>query len=239
MISIVIPTFNEQKRIEDTLTRLQKGFVVPHEIIVSDGKSQDETVRIARQYADQVVEHTGLKRQTIAQGRNVGARGSRGDFIAFMDADCRIDNPNKFFTDALRYFKEDQKLVALSARIRVFPEDETLADKIVWTCMNTGNWLLNLLGVGAAPGEFQMMRKEIFEKVGGFNEQLVATEDYDMFRRLSKLGRVQLKLSLVVYHSGRHGHVFGWPRLLWIWFINTLSYILRGKSYSKEWEAIR
>lgn len=239
MISIVIPTLNEKKIITDTLSRLKRGLTLPHEIIVSDGNSKDGTPDLAKPYADTVVVHPGPERQTIAQGRNAGARACHGDFIVFLDADCRIDNPDVFFADALRYFNDNPTVVALSARVRVFPETETLMDKIVWFFMNSGNMFLNRIGIGAAPGEFQMVRRKTFELVGGFNERLIATEDYDMFARLAKRGKVRLKPSLVVYHSGRHGHVLGWPKLLWMWFANTFSYLIRGKSYSKEWEAIR
>ena len=239
MISIIIPTLNEEKLIRETLSRLKSSMTLPHEIIISDGKSTDTTVEIARRLADNVVVYSGTPRQTIAQGRNAGARVATGDFLVFLDADCRIENPDKLFTLALESFKNDPRLVGQSAWIKVFPENETFGDNVVWTFMNYSNVLLNLVGIGGAPGEFQMIRKEAFERVSGYNEQLIATEDYDMFNRLSKIGRVRLNTALVVFHSGRHGHVLGWPKLLFLWFMNTLSYTIRGKSFSREWTVIR
>ena len=88
MISIIIPTIKEEKVIGRTLRNLKSRLTIPHEIIVTDGKSTDKTVEIARGIADKVVEYTGTTRQTIAQGRNDGAKSAQGEYIAFMDADC-------------------------------------------------------------------------------------------------------------------------------------------------------
>jgi glycosyltransferase involved in cell wall biosynthesis len=55
MISIILPTFNEEKVIESTLRTLASTLTLPHEIIVSDGRSSDLTVQIAAKYAAVVV----------------------------------------------------------------------------------------------------------------------------------------------------------------------------------------
>ena len=80
MISIVIPTLNEEKIIETTLRSLRaySGYL---EIIVSDGRSTDRTVEIARSIADTVVVHSGPERQNISKGRNRGAEVATGDIL--------------------------------------------------------------------------------------------------------------------------------------------------------------
>ncbi len=104
MISIIIPTKNEESVIEKTLTSLKNNLSLPHEIIVTDGASTDKTVEIAKKYADKVVEHAGPERQTIAAGRNAGAAVAAGDFLAFMDADCSVTHSGEFFATALEDF---------------------------------------------------------------------------------------------------------------------------------------
>ena len=93
MISIVIPTLNEERRIGQTLQRLRDTLVGDFEIIVSDGGSKDKTADIARALADKVIVHSGLDRQTIAGGRNAGAKVAAGEYITFLDADVTIPNP--------------------------------------------------------------------------------------------------------------------------------------------------
>jgi glycosyltransferase involved in cell wall biosynthesis len=241
MISIIIPTLNEEKVIADTIQRIKSELTLPHEIIISDGKSTDGTVEIARQYADAVVAYTGDVRQTIAHGRNAGANAAQGDFFVFLDADCTIPHPDQFFARAFENFKKYPDLVALTAWLRVLPEHETFMDKLVFNGQNIFCIFMNeVLGKGLAPGgEFQMVRAETFRKLGGFNEKLVASEDIEFFRRLSALGKVKLDRQMVVMHTGRRAHKIGWPKLLTLWFLNTMWMTFLGRAFVGEWKPIR
>ena len=239
MISIVIPTRNEEKIIEQTLSSL-KRLTIPHEIIISDGHSTDNTLEIAKRYADKIINQDLNRPKTIAEGRNEGAAASTGEFIVFFDADCSIKDPNQFFTTALAYFASHPKTVALAARLKVLPEMSNWMDKIVFAGVNiTYSFFNNILGIGAASTEFMMVRKETFHNVGGFKATLVAAEDINFFYSISRLGRTHLLRSLIVYHTGRRAHKVGWPKLLWEWFTNTVSLIFFKKAASKEWTVIR
>ncbi len=240
MISIIIPTLNEEKVLKSTLLTLKKDLTISHQIIVSDGKSSDGTLAIARKYADKVVFYSENIRQTISAGRNAGAEKANGEFLVFMDADCQLENPNLFLTQALLRFQHDEKLVALIPGIKVFSKDETLSDQIFFGFLNNYFRLMNnYFSRGDAAGEFQMIRKEAYQSVGGFRNDLIAHEDSDMFYRLSKIGRTLYDPNLTVYHSGRRAHSIGWPRLLFEWFMNTTHVIFLNKSFSKVWEPIR
>jgi glycosyltransferase involved in cell wall biosynthesis len=241
MISIVIPTLTEQKIIESTLKSLKSNLTIPHEIIVSDGGSKDETVEIASKYADKIVVYSGTKRQTIAQGRNDGARVAQGEFLVFLDADCVIRDPDSFFKVAISNFERSSDLVALTALLRVLPEDETFGDKLVTNVVNSiVLFKNNVLHKGEVPGgEFQMVPRPAFDKVGGYNEELVTREDRDLFFRLSKIGRTMCDPRLTVFHTGRRAHIVGWSRLIGLLIVNTLSFHVTGKIRSKEWTPVR
>jgi glycosyltransferase involved in cell wall biosynthesis len=241
MISIIIPTLQEEKVIGSTLSRLQAFRAVPHEIIVSDGGSSDQTAAIARRFADQVIVHNDRARQTIAQGRNVGARAAQGELLVFLDADCTIENPDEFFGAALAHFVADPKLVALTAYLRVLPSEETFADKVVFSLTNLVTRIRNnVWQKGDAPGgEFQMVRRAAFDSVGGYRDELVTCEDRDLFARLAGIGRVLTDPELTVFHTGRRAHNIGWPRLILLFFVNRISFRLRGKVVSTEWKPER
>jgi glycosyltransferase involved in cell wall biosynthesis len=240
MISIIIPTLNEEKIIESTLCTLASTLTMPHEVIVSDGGSSDRTVELAKKYATAVVIFSGPGRQTIAQGRNDGARAAKGDFFVFLDADCVIPQPDAFFTRALAQFQKYPNLVALTACLRVFPKEETFVDKLMFGAANLGLRLTNnVFNRGEAFGEFQMIRKEAFTLLGGFREDLITREDADLFRRLSKSGKTMLDPQLTVLHSGRRGHQIGWPRMICTWMINTFFVRVFNRAFSKEWKPIR
>jgi len=240
MISIVYPTLNEESVIGDSLRAMRAKFTLPHELIVSDGHSTDKTVEIAKSLADIVVEHNTPERQNIAQGRNAGAKAAHGEFLVFMDADSRIPDPDAFFTRALAHFEKDPRLTALAVRLKVWPKDETFADKVIFGIMMFNLRLMNnVFHIGESPGEFQMMRKSVFDRLHGFDEHLVTREDSDMFLRLSKAGHTYYDTHLTVYHSGRRAHKLGWPHLLWVWMTNVVWVALFHRAKTKEWKVIR
>lgn len=239
MISIVIPAYNEEKVIGDMLSRLRKGLSLPHEIVVSDDKSSDRTVEIARGLADKVLIFE-KKHATIAANRNAGAKAASGELLAFMDADCSVEDPNAFFAKALERFSADPGLLGLTGIIRVTPETETFGDRVVYLFFNAvRRFKNNVSKVGEASGEFQMVRKSAFEKIGGYREDLVTREDSDLFWRLSRIGRTYCDADLVVYQTGRRSRSEGWLKLVAIWTVNSFWVMLFNRSFSKDWKPIR
>jgi len=97
----------------------------------------------------------------------------------------------------------------------------------------------NTLHKGHAPGEFQMMTRKAFDRVGGFNEKLIVAEDVEMFEKLSRIGKTLFESSLTVFQTGRRVHQVGWFRVLLSWAINAISNSFLKKSFSKEWKEIR
>ena len=238
MISIIIPTLNEEKWLPAALKRFE-AIKRPHEVIISDGKSTDRTVEIAKGAGVRVLEHTLPHRQNIAEGRNTGAKAARGNLFVFMDTDASVPQPDKFFDVVEKYLHDNPKVVAVTPRLYVQPDMATWSDKLVYAIFNRWNaFTNNVLQGGAAFGEVQIIRRSAFEKVGGYDQRLIAGEDYDLFSRLSKVGRVR-SLDITAYHSGRRVHKVGWPRLLWQWSINYWGAVFFKKSHSKEWKVIR
>jgi len=240
MISIIIPTLNEISVIEETLKRFRAAKRHRFEIIVSDGRSTDGTVEIARKYADKVIVYTGSKRQTIAMARNAGVREAHGEFLAFFDADVILLDPDNFFDEVLALFGRSTETVALTTGIRVLPEFETWSDRFFFTLINWAYFFENnILGIGAASGECQIVRHRAFDQLGGYREYLAAAEDQEFFRRLAKIGKTYYCRNLSVYHTGRRAHKIGWPKLLSLWIVNGIFVPIFGRSFNKEWREIR
>jgi succinoglycan biosynthesis protein ExoA len=98
-----VPTKNNEKNIGNCLKSLA-SLDYPkdrYEIIISDGHSSDGTVAIARGYDATVLEDNGCCR---ASGCNVGYEKSKGEFVAFTDADCMVDE--KWLKNGLKYFRD-------------------------------------------------------------------------------------------------------------------------------------
>jgi len=240
MISIIIPTLNEEKIIEKTLKNLSELTVVPHEIIVSDGRSTDKTIEIAKRYTDKVIVYEGTTRQTIGMGRNLGASIATGDLLLFLDADMYIPDINTFMPKAIEMFHKNPKMVGLSAYLKVFPEMANFGDIVVFWLSNRWFYLMNnLFNHGASYGEFQMMCTDVFRKLGGYDEKIAVAEDNEFFKRLAGAGKTHIEPSMIVFHTSRRAHKIGWPKLLFSWWINQASVALRKRSFHSEWKVIR
>lgn len=241
MLSIIIPTRNEEKIIGETLKKLRDG-ITEHafELIVADGGSTDRTIEIAHRYADVVLEFHEKERKTIAWGKNKGAQAAKGDMLLFIDADIALPQPNELLRAALARFAADPKLVGLTANLRVFPGMETFADWFFFGMVNRDHWLNNnVFQSGSASGEFQMIPKRAFDQVHGYKDYLPVAEDNDMFRRLAEIGHTRIARDLTAYHTGRRAHEVGWPRLLREWLVNYLSVRFFDRSHHKEWYEVR
>jgi len=239
MISIIIPTLNEEGEIERTLQYLKEckeNCEIDIEIIVSDGGSTDKTTLIAKKYADHVVVYEGKERQTISGGKNLGASRATGEHLLFIDADVRIPEAHTTIVKIVEEIERDETHLGATAFLMVRPEDATLTDKIIFGFMNYFSvFVNNVLNSGGAPGEFMMIRHKTFKELGGFREDLPVGEDWDLFRRMVKIGKARTYSGVTIFHSGRRAHKIGWPKLLWQWFINNVYVILFDKSAHKEW----
>lgn len=103
MISVVMPVYNEEKNIIDTLTAIFNNTVLPDEVIMADGGSSDKTVDLVKEKFPQVIIVNNPKKNA-ASGRNVGIKKAKGDIIAFTDGDCIvaqdwIENITRAFAD--------------------------------------------------------------------------------------------------------------------------------------------
>jgi len=239
-ISIIIPALNEEKLLKETLSQFSPEIKSKYkiEIIISDGGSTDNTLQIAKNYADIIVEKPIDEKQNISQGRNAGAVRASGKFFYFINADTRFYDTDLFFEQTIKAFKS-RNFAALTCKFKVFPEEEILPDKLFHTFYNNYAHLLNLIGIGMGRGECHMIPKDIFLKSGGYNESLAAGEDYDLYRRIKKLGKIKFLRSIVVYESPRRYRKFGYVSVFADWTKNSLSVFFKNKSVSKEWKAIR
>lgn len=236
--SIIIPTLNEGTVLEETLKYLKKEIKdFSYEIIISDGDSKDKTLEIAKKHGAKTICKKGGNKN-IAEGRNLGAKIAAGKYFLFIDADVQIENINEFLHQSSIIF-EQSEVAAITTKIRIFPKEERLQDKIGFASLNLLVWTLNSLGTGAALGEIQLIRKAAFEKVNGFNEKLVTSEDFDMFRRLANKGRTIYMPEFTARMSGRRFRKEGWPRAIGRFFINFVWYALFKKSFLSHWPEVR
>lgn len=192
MLSIIIPTLNEEKYLPLVLKEIKRQNISDYEIIVADAGSTDKTAEIAKKYGCKVVPG-GLP----AKGRNEGAKAAKGDIILFLDADMFSFPPN-FFNEVLNEF------VRKGLDIATCPicADGKKIDKLAFTVYNF--WTRITKDVLPHAIQVIWVRKEIHDKVGGFDEDVKFAEDCDYARRIGKIGKFgYIKTSPVLTSSRR------------------------------------
>jgi glycosyltransferase involved in cell wall biosynthesis len=240
MISVVVPALNEEKLLERMLLQFTPELVSRYdlEIIVSDGGSTDHTLALARRHARVVVENTEGTRQTIALGRNLGARKASGDVLVFLNADTLIADPERFFAAILPALAEPG-VVALTCSVRVYPDEERWSDRAFHGFYNWFFSMMNRVGMGMGRGECHIIPRTAFMAVGGYAGRIAAGEDYDMFRRLKRQGTIRFMNDVLVYESPRRYRRYGYLTVSASWFMNFLSVQFLGRSILDEWKPVR
>lgn len=242
LISIIIPTYQEEKILSSLKSIYTKEIKSEFncEVIVSDGGSTDNTVAIAKEFADKIVEHKANYRQTIAEGRNRGAEVAEGNILIFINADTYPADLRKFISSVNEWSQECMDTFgAIACYVSGFPDEINLKDKLFYFLHNSFVKILNVVKLGMGRGECQIIRRDLFYKENGYNPNIVAGEDFDLFRRISKHTKILMNSNFLVFESPRRFRKYGYLKTIWFWLINALSIMFAGKSYSKEWEAIR
>ena len=101
--------------------------------------------------------------------------------------------------------------------------------------MNGGN----LLGMGMGRGECHVMRAETFRSSGGYDAALAAGEDYELFLRLHRTGRIAFLREVTVYESPRRYRRYGYARITMLWLLNGLGVLFLKRSMVQEWTPVR
>lgn len=226
-ISVVVPAYNESAFIKSCITHLRNQTCdFPYEIIVVDNNSSDNTAQKAREEGVIVLEET---RKGVANARETGFRYAKGQIIASTDADTRVpatwlENINKRM--------EDKTVAGVMGTFLFYDRGwiwNTLA-KIITPCIMGIDWLLgkggnHFLGMNFA------VRKDIFEKSGGFTKDLQYGEDIDLGKKVKKIGKIiYVKELRVQTHSRRYQPNLAFAKYL----INFVKTSATGKPYRNE-----
>jgi len=228
-VSVIIPTYQEEKYIGNLLSRLAK-MNPSSEIIVVDGGSTDETVKIARRFTDKVYQ---INQRGIGRARNYGAYKAKGDILIFLDAD--VTPPPDLIEKVLKTFIDEK---TIGATCNTMPAQPMTSELLYFHFYNR---LLRLCAKFKphSRGEFMAVRRREFLHTNGFNENLPCQEDNDFVLRVSKLGRFVFISDLTVYETMRRIRKTGFLKVLKIWVIDYIFLILFKRTVSKTWEPVR
>ncbi len=189
LVSITITTKNEEKNIKPCLESIKQQDYPQNkiEIIVVDNHSQDRTKQIAKKYTKKVFD----KGPERSAQRNFGMlKKSKGKYLMFLDADMSL--APRVITEAVKEL-EKQPLVGLYipeivlgnsffSRLRRF--ERSFYDATVIDCV-------------------RIIKKDAFIKIAGFDSSMSGPEDWDLDKKIRKIGKVKLlnKKEAVIFHN--------------------------------------
>lgn len=201
LISIVIPALNEEKNISKCLSGILHSDYSQEkiEIIVVDNGSTDNTVVVAQKYGAKVISSPCA---TIGGLRNLGWRSSKGDYVAFLDADCIPDR--SWLPRSLEILNAVSRCVAVSGVLVIDRDGQATSPWIerLWVDYLRSKHT-NGLTVSSTLSSFCfVVPVKYLDKVNGFNETLRTCEDSDLGYRLSSIGDIIIDPRIEIVHLG-------------------------------------
>lgn len=195
MVSVIVPARNEAAHLPALLASLARVDYPRDrmEIIVVDHQSTDESARIACEAGATVISHRG---GTISSVRNRGARSANGDVLAFLDADCTVDQ--MWLSTALCHFVDP--CVGAVGSYHAVPLDPPTWVRAVLQkqiearpALSEATWL---------PSGNMFVRRDVFDSCGGFDESMATCEDVDISYRIAQRYRLVADARILCWHHG-------------------------------------
>lgn len=199
LISVIIPTLNEEKYIGLLLESIKRQNFPNSEILVVDGGSKDGTLEVAKKYNVRTFIFQGYSEFA---SRNIGAKNAKGKYLLFTCAD--IIFPEGLFKKISAEFQKSRSLIALTGP--GYPYDAPLIGKVEYVAYNIIRFLFTKLPKPfkrfSTSTNFLVVCKEFFEKTRGFAEDSI-NADGIMGKTLLNMGEVKFFLNMYFYLSAR------------------------------------
>ncbi len=198
-ISVVIPTYNRVSWLRKCLESVQRQSFIPAEIIVVDDGSDDETESLVTAIPDVAYFHQ--KNQGPSAARNFGARKAKGQWLAFLDSDdCwlpkKLQKQVEFLREnpGLNAVYTDEIWIRNGVRLNQKKKHRKYGGSIYQHCLP-----LCIISPSSI-----LLQKKLFFRLGCFDENLPACEDYDLWLRLALQEKIGFIDSLLIVKNGGH-----------------------------------
>ena len=190
LISVLIPTRNEEKYLPFLLKSIKAQTYKNYEIIIGDYMSVDNTILIARKYGAKVIK---CHKKGMAAGKNAALNIAKGEIISFVDADFILSK--RLFESVVKMFRKEKDVVGIEPRSALNPRS-IRKDRLPYFRMAVR--IINILKRFSyhtkAPFAFGCVfcRASAVKRAGRFKEHLLIIEDKDFYSRLRKYGRFKM-----------------------------------------------
>lgn len=188
LVSVIVPTYNSSKFLEECLQSIQNQIYKNIELIVVDNNSNDNTKEIARKYTDKVFN----KEPERSAQRNYGVQMSSGEYVAIIDSDMKLSS--RVIEKCVEKISESRGIVGV-----IIPE-ESFGDGFWAQCKKLErSFYVGVSWMEAA----RFFRKDVYVQVGGYDENMVSGEDWDLSQRISHRGETGRIEDFIFHNEGR------------------------------------
>ncbi|MGH7963598.1 MAG: glycosyltransferase family 2 protein [Candidatus Binatia bacterium] len=198
-VSVIIPTYNRRDVIREAIASVLAQTYQDFELIVVDDGSEDGTAEAVCKVVG--VRYLYQSNRGVSAARNCGVALSNGELLAFLDSDDtwqpqKLESQVAFFTAHPQAQICQTEEIWLRHGVRVNPQNKHRK--------SGGDIFARSLELCLVSPSAVMMRRELFERVGGFDESLPACEDYDLWLRIAATMPVHLIETPLVIKRGGH-----------------------------------
>lgn len=230
-LAIIIPTLNEEHFIGKLLDSIAKQSVLPQELIVVDAYSKDKTIPEIQKRQNKLtnLQVFQIPKSTISRQRNFGVKKTTSAHLLFMDADMELTKADILDT----YFTEVLQRKPDVAAARNLPDINTFKNSIYFQAED----LLFKISKYFWPvitARNLYVRRKMFDRVGGFDENVLVAEDQDLVHRILKKGGKFILLKTIKLHTSvRRMELEGRRKYALKMVLFGLNILLRGHKKSK------
>lgn len=197
-LAIIIPTLNEEGFIGRLLDSIIRQSVLPQELVIVDACSKDKTIQEIKKRQPKLknLQYFQMPKSTISRQRNFGAKKTTSSRLLFLDADMELRGKDLLE----KYLKEVLEKKADMATATTLPDSSYWKDLIYFQAEDLVFKLFKYFWPVIAARNFYV-RRQVFEKLGGFDEEIAVGEDQELAQRIIKNGGKSVFLKSVKLHT--------------------------------------
>jgi glycosyltransferase involved in cell wall biosynthesis len=219
LVSIIIPTYNSGKTLAKCLESIENQSYADIEVIVVDKYSADGTKEITSEYRAKIIESDAK----LSKARNIGIKEAKGEFVFSVDSDMELSE--EIIKDCVTTLQLDETIGGV-----IIPE-RSVGDSF-W--VRVRDWERSFYA-GTEVESARFFRKELVEKVGGYDEAVLFFEDSTLPQKIEKIGyNVKVHISSEIFHHEDDFYLFNWLKKKYYYGKTAQIYRHKYEEYGKR-----
>lgn len=232
-VSVVIPTFNRGYVLERAINSVLKQSRVPHELIVVDDGSTDDTPEILKQYDNvPLIKVITTDNRGVSAARNTAIEEAEGEWIALLDSD------DEWLTHKLEVqldFLEENPHLPLVHGEEIWIRNGKRVNQKKIHQKHGGKIFQRCLPLCLISPSASVIRKDVLEELGHFDEEFEVCEDYDLWLKLTSLYEVGfIEEPVITKYGGHEDQLSRRFKAMDFWRLKSLMRILEIRNLSAE-----